>query len=185
MRRHVKVLAVVSSVLALGTLSVVTAASATAGPRHDALVPVRAATRKFHRVDAATKAGYAEFTDVNGITCINGPTGVGNMGIHYVNGTLVGDGKIDANQPEAVLYQNTSSGMQLTALEYLVLKSDWTGASPPALFGHTFMLITAPNRYGLPDFYALHVWLWKDNPLGRFHPWNPDVPCPSPAKAAA
>jgi hypothetical protein len=178
MKRHVKLLAVVSSVLALGTLSAVTAVAASAGTRHDALAPVRQATRMFHRVDAVKRAGYAQFTDVNGITCINGPADEGNMGIHYVNGSLVGDGKIDPLHPEAVLYERTPTGLQMTAVEYIVLKSDWTGAEPPALFGHTFMLITAPNRYGLPDFYALHAWLWKGNPNGRFYPWNPTVKCP-------
>jgi hypothetical protein len=26
----------------------------------------------------------------------------------------------------------------------------------------------AGNRYGLPAFYELHAWLWKDNPIGLF-----------------
>jgi hypothetical protein len=177
-KRRTKLLAVAGAVLALGTISGVTAAAA-AGPRHDALEPVIQATRKFHRVDAAVKANYALFTDVNGVTCINGTARQGNMGYHYVNGALVGDGKINPEQPEAVLYEKTKGGgLQLTALEYIVLASDWKGAQPPALFGHTFMFIPAPNRFGLPDFYALHVWLYKDNPSGRFHPWNPDVKCP-------
>jgi hypothetical protein len=115
---------------------------------------------------------------VNGVTCIDGPPGEGNMGVHYVNGTLVGDGKIDARHPEAVLYEHAKNGLRLTAVEYIVLASDWKAAQPPALFGHDFMLVTAPNRYGLPDFYALHAWLWKTNPSGQFDPWNPDVKCP-------
>ena len=86
--------------------------------------------------------------------------------------------KIDPEQPEAVLYEKTKSGMQLTALEYIVTAAAWTGAQPPELFGHPFMFVPAPNRFGLPDFYALHVWLYKDNPSGRFNPWNPDVRCP-------
>jgi hypothetical protein len=176
MKRHSKLLAVVGTVLALAMIPAVTAAAA--GPRHDALEPVIQATRMFHRVGEAVKANYAQFTDVNGVTCIDGPPGEGNMGIHYVNGTLVGDGKIDARHPEAVLYEQTNTGLQLTAVEYIVLASDWKSPQPPALFGHSFMLITAPNRYGLPDFYALHVWLWKDNPNGRFFPWNPQVHCP-------
>ena len=171
-----KLIAVAASV---AVAAIFTAAAAGAGTRHDALEPVRQATRQFHRVDAAKRAGYAQFTDVNGVTCINGPAGEGNMGVHYVNGTLVGDGKIDVRHPEAVLYEQTSAGLQLTAVEYIVLKSDWKHAKPPALFGHDFMLITAPNRYGLPDFYALHAWVWKDNPSGRFFPWNPDVACPA------
>jgi hypothetical protein len=182
-KRYAKLLAAVASVVALGTISAVGAAAAGAGTRHDALRPVRESTRMFHRVDVAVKAKYAQFTDVNGVTCINGPADEGNMGIHYVNGTLVGDGKIDPLHPEAVLYEQTKTGLRLTAVEYIVIKSDWKGSQPPALFGHQFMLITAPNRFGLPDFYALHAWLWKDNPNGRFYPWNPLVHCPTPAAA--
>ena len=37
---------------------------------------------------------------------------------------------------------------------------------------------TAPNRYGIPAFYALHAWAWKANPTGPFEDWNPKVLCP-------
>jgi len=177
MKRHSKLSAVVGSVIALGLVAGAGAAAA-AGPRHDAIESVRHATRQFHRVNEAVKAGYAEFTDVNGVTCIDGPADQGNMGIHYVNGDLVGDGKIDAQRPEAVLYEQTNAGLQLTAVEYVVPVAAWKHRQPPSLFGQQFMLVTAPNRYGLPDFYALHAWVWKDNPNGRFFPWNPTVPCP-------
>jgi hypothetical protein len=158
-------------------LSAAAGVAAGAGPRHDAIAEVRQSTRAFHRVHQAVKAHYAQFTDVNGVTCIDGPPDEGNMGIHYVNGDLVGDGKIDAEHPEAVLYEQTHDGLQLTAVEYIVLASDWKGAEAPSLFGRSFMKVTAPNRYGLPDFWALHAWIWKDNPRGRFEPWNPDVKC--------
>ena len=178
--KHPKLFAGLAAVVAIGTLSTVGVAAAAAGPRHDAIRPVRVATRGFHHVDAVVKAGYAQFTDVNGVTCIDGPAGEGNMGIHYVNGDLVGDGKIDAEHPEAVLYEKTKAGgLKLTAVEYIVLASQWTGSQAPELFGHSFMLITAPNRFGLPDFYALHAWIWKDNPSGKFFPWNPTVHCPT------
>ena len=39
---------------------------------------------------------------------------------------------------------------------------------PPMLFGHEFNFTDAPNRYGLPPFYSLHAWIWKDNPAGTF-----------------
>jgi hypothetical protein len=170
-------LAAFAVALTLGSVGAGTAAAN--GPRHDTVSEVRHATRKFHNVNAVIKAGYTKFTDVNGITCIDGPPGEGNMGIHYVDGALVGDGVIDAKHPEAVLYEHTRSGLRLTAVEYIVLASDWKGAQPPKLFGHTFMFMTAPNRFGLPDFYSLHAWVWKNNPSGRFEPWNPKVHCPS------
>ena len=45
------------------------------------------------------------------------------------------------------------------------------------LFGHEFNFTDAPNRYGLPPFYSLHAWVWKDNPAGTFEMWNPSVHC--------
>jgi hypothetical protein len=45
------------------------------------------------------------------------------------------------------------------------------------LFGHEFNFTDAPNRYGLPLFYSLHAWVWKDNPVGTFEMWNPSVHC--------
>jgi hypothetical protein len=33
------------------------------------------------------------------------------------------------------------------------------------------------HRYGLPDFYELHVWHEKANRNGTFNDWNPDVRC--------
>ena len=179
MRTRSKLLTVAGSVVAAALLSTVAGVAAGAGTRHDAIEPVRHATRMFHRVDTVVHAGYARFTDVNGVTCIDGPPGEGNMGIHYVNGDLVGDGVIDATKPEAVLYEHTRDGLQITAVEYIILASDWGGAEPPELFGKSFMPVSAPNRYGLPPFWALHAWIWKDNPNGRFEPWNPTVHCPN------
>ena len=34
-------------------------------------------------------------------------------------------------------------------------------ATGPSLFGKHFTLIPAGNRYGLPDFYELHAWIWR------------------------
>jgi hypothetical protein len=68
----------------------------------------------------------------------------------------------------------------LAAAEYVVIKSAWDvqHATPPALFGHRFNFRPAGNRFGLPAYYSLHVWLWKHNPAGKFSMWNPGVHCP-------
>jgi len=47
----------------------------------------------------------------------------------------------------------------------------------PTLFGQMFMATPAPNRYDIPAFFSLHVWLWQNNPAGLFAPFNPDVSC--------
>ena len=43
--------------------------------------------------------------------------------------------------------------------------------------GQLFHLFESPNRFGLPAFYTLHVWAWKENPNGTFVNWHPKVSC--------
>ena len=141
---------------------------------------VRASTGAYHNVGIAQARGYAILADTAGKTCIDQP-GVGGMGVHYVNGDLVGDPAVNATQPEAVVYAPGRDGqLRLAAAEYVVIKAAWDAnhSAPPALFGHEFMVTDAPNRYGLPAFYSLHVWAWDRNPTGTFEMWNPDVVCP-------
>jgi hypothetical protein len=45
------------------------------------------------------------------------------------------------------------------------------------LYGRTLKRIPAGNRYGLPDFYELHAWIWRPNPRGMFDDWNSSVSC--------
>jgi hypothetical protein len=158
-----------------------TAAAATAG--NDGLNAARAATAQLHRFDAAKAAGYtAEVVDLNGFACIDDIVGhTGGMGIHFLNPSLL-DGNVDESTPELVIYEPTKNGdMRLVGVEYLVLRSAWETAHPgapaPTLFGQPMELVPAGNRYGLPDFYELHAWIWKNNPLGMHNDWNPDVTC--------
>jgi hypothetical protein len=145
----------------------------------DQLATARAGTAAFHRVAAAQQAGHTVVVaDVNNITCIADPNGTGGMGIHYVDLNLLLDGKVDAAHPEAIIYEPTSSGLRLVAVEYIVFAADWKGSTPPSLFGQEFELVPAGNRYGLPDFYELHAWIWNHNKLGMFNDWNPAVVCP-------
>lgn len=101
------------------------------------------------------------------------------MGIHLVNGDLVGDGELDAANPEAILYEMKNGRMNLLGVEYVVIADDWNAnhEGPPVLLGQLFNYVTSPNRYGIPAFYELHVWAWKRNTLGMFVDWNPRVSC--------
>ena len=47
----------------------------------------------------------------------------------------------------------------------------------PSLFGEMFMATGEPNRYDIPAFFSLHLWLYQDNPAGLFTPFNPTVSC--------
>jgi hypothetical protein len=140
------------------------------------ITAVRQATARFKDVSVAQAEGYAlQFG------CVSGGD-VGAMGMHFINGSLVGSGVIDAAHPQIVLYEPTSDGgVRLTGADYLVLVDTWNtlqpNAGPPELMGQLFHLFDAPNRFGLPPFYTLHVWAWKDNPNGAFVNWNPNVSC--------
>jgi hypothetical protein len=135
---------------------------------------VQEATERFKNVSAAENEGYGLV-----FGCVSGGD-FGAMGLHYVNFPLVTDGEIDASKPEIVLYEPTSSGrLRITGADYLVFAADWdkTHTSAPELNGQLFHYFEAPNRFGLPPFYTLHVWAWKDNPNGTFTNWNPSVSC--------
>ena len=103
------------------------------------------------------------------------------MGVHYANGALLGDAEVDPTQPEALVYAPNAAGTpKLAALEYIVFEDAWSGAGhtdAPSLFGQQFALTPAPNRFGIPAFWALHVWIWQPNSAGLFQPWNPRVHC--------
>ena len=136
---------------------------------------VRQATERFKDVTVAAAEGYAlQFG------CVSGSGDEGAMGLHFVNGELVNDGEIDAARPEIILYEPLpNGGVKITGADYLVLADAWNAkhAAPPELNGQLFHFFETPNRFGLPAFYTLHVWAWKENPNGTFTNWNPTVTC--------
>jgi hypothetical protein len=135
---------------------------------------VREATQQFINVNNATKAGYAPV-----FGCVSGPDH-GAMGIHYVNGTLVGDGQLDIFHPEALIYEPEGNARRLVGVEYIVDAATWLAAhdnSPPTLDDQDFQLVASPNRFNLPTFFELHVWAWRNNPNGAFVDWNNNVSC--------
>jgi hypothetical protein len=134
---------------------------------------VRQATARFRTPEAAQAAGYGLFHG-----CVSGPQ-EGAMGIHYVNGDLVGDGELDAAKPEALMYEVRNGQQRLVGVEYVVIAEAWdkNHDAPPTLMGQVFHYVGSPNRYRIPAFYELHVWAWKSNPSGMFTDWNPWVSC--------
>lgn len=173
------------ALVAAGAAALIVAAVAVAGyGGSGSLDDAAAATAKFHDLSVVKAAGYGLLKDKAGLACIADTSmagmQMGAMGYHYANPKLVGDGALDADSPEAVVYDKRSGSLKLAALEYVVLQSAWakTHTAAPSLFGHRFMLTTAPNRFGLPAFWSLHVWIYKHNPAGTFAMWNPTVHCP-------
>jgi hypothetical protein len=135
---------------------------------------VRDATERFKNVAVAESEGYGlQFGCVSGADA-------GAMGLHYVNFPLVLDGELDPAHPEIVIYEPAANGaVKLIGADYLVIAEAWhaTHMSPPELGGQLLHYFEAPNRFGLPAFYTLHVWAWKDNPTGMFVNWHSNVSC--------
>jgi hypothetical protein len=186
---------IVSASLMAGVVAIVLALSgapvaATSGGQAN-LAVARGATARFHDLPAAQAAGYSVVVaDLAGITCIDDPE-MGAMGVHYLNLSLAPEladptaaASVDATTPELLVYAPGPNGqLRLVALEYLALRANWDAnhSAPPSLFGQTFDLTLAGNRYGLPDFYSLHTWIWDPNPIDMFAGFNPRVSCAAAA----
>jgi hypothetical protein len=135
---------------------------------------VRESTERFKDVSVAEGEGY-----VLQFGCVTGPDS-GAMGLHYVNGDLVNRGELDPTRPQIVIYEPTpNGGLRLIGADFLLLADAWDKKKqgPPELMGQLFHYWETPNRFGLPAFYTLHVWAWKDNPNGAFVNWHPKVSC--------
>lgn len=137
---------------------------------------VRAATARFLDINVALDGGW-----VRGTPCVSGPNS-GAMGVHFILPQRVPDGVLNANEPEALIYEPQPNGaLSLVGVEFIVLAGDWGRLHPeggtPALEGHLTNYVGEPNRYGLPAFYELHVWAWEHNPNGSFADWNTQVSC--------
>jgi hypothetical protein len=143
---------------------------------HSGLIGVvREATARFHDVEVAKREGYGLL-----FGCVSGGD-TGAMGLHFVNLALVGDPALDPTRPEIVIYEPRPNGqVRLIGADFLVFKADWDALhpnEPPQIMGQLLHLFESPNRFGLPDFYTLHVWAWKDNPTGAFVNWHSKVSC--------
>ncbi len=168
------------SVVALLGIIIMAAPLFAQQPDHEHSVPaslvqtVRQNTAQFINVNAAGPAGYGP-----AFGCVTGPDH-GAMGIHYVNGPLVGDGEIDAAHPEALIYEPVGNRRRLVGVEYIVDAATWLANhnnTPPTLDGQAFQFVDSPNRFNLNPFFELHVWAWRDNPNGAFVDWNNQVTC--------
>jgi hypothetical protein len=151
----------------VGGLLILPAAPAAA---HDdnPLTAVRKATAKFHNVKTAEAAGYGRLLD-----CFDLP-GVGGMGQHYVKGPL--SATVIPTEPSAMVYEVDGSELRLVAVEYIIPQSNWTASQPPRLFGQWFL------RNDTLGLWTLHAWIWRNNPLGTFASYNPEVSmCPGHA----
>jgi hypothetical protein len=151
--------------------------AAAAGDEATPLVDkVRGATARYVDINVATHDGFVPATP-----CVSGPN-AGAMGVHLVKLSRIGSFVLNAEQPQALIYEPTADGaMRLVGVEFIVLESVWVAKNPgggvPALDGNLLNYVGAPNRYGLPAFYEIHVWAWEQNPQGSYADWNTRVTC--------
>ncbi len=142
------------------------ATSTTSAAAVDNLSPVtnhelalaRNGTARYHDFARADAAGY-EF-----LHCVEGE------GLEYVNWSLV-DCNFDIENPEALHYIETESGLKLVGVEY-VIPTACTATAPEGFTGDAdeweFM------AEGLP-IWALRAALWLPNPEGMFAEHNPRI----------
>jgi hypothetical protein len=128
---------------------------------------VKSTTARFHSTVQAEKHGYAADP-----FCVAAP-GLGGMGHHWVNQSLV-DPVFDPFQPEVMLYAPDRNGkLKLVAVEYIVID---VGQPAPTFAGQPFDIGGTPVPV---PHWSLHVWVHEDNPNGLFTPFNPQVSCPA------
>ncbi len=135
------------------------------------LKEVQAALEQFKDPIKAVRAGY-----LSTVGCIVMPKG--GMGIHFVNGGLIGPPP-DPMKPAILMYEPVGKKLELVAVEWLAPYIPGK-SKRPSLFGRKFHGPMEGHEPILPKqfhHYDFHVWLFKKNPNGLFADANPNVKC--------
>lgn len=128
------------------------------------LATLRRVTAALHTFDAAKAAGW----DTKITPCMF--SAAGGMGYHYGRMQYITDGKVQVDQPELLMFEPEKNGQfRLLGVEYILPGSPTDPA--PSLFGREFKY----NAFF--GVWALHAWVWQNNPSGIFADWNPGVSC--------
>ncbi len=139
------------------------------------LAAARAATARYHDIDAALADGY-----VSTVECVALPSGEA-MGVHFIKPALL-DTTLDVRQPEVLLYEPRANGkgFRLVGVEYLQVDSDQDlSTSDGTIFlGQPLVGPMPGHGPGMPIHQELHVWVWRHNPAGMFAEFNAAVRCP-------
>jgi hypothetical protein len=135
-------------------------------PANDAIATLRRVTARYHDIDVAFADGFVLLHP-----CEDRP-GEGPVGSVYVHFGRLLDGIIDPETPDALIYEPTRNGHErLVGAEFAIPYGLWSGQSPPEFLGAVFQ---PENEFGV---WALHVWIWRNNPEGLFAEANPHVSC--------
>jgi hypothetical protein len=148
------------------------------------LAQARAATDGYRDVQAALADGFVEAD-----TCVS-PQNGRVEGIRYEHPARF-DGVVDVRHPEGLVYMPEGLGRserRLAAVTYAVPVTQGglphagrdrpdPDDPPPVLFGRPFDGPLPGRTPGAAWRYELRVWLWSDNPAGRFARANPAEAC--------
>jgi len=161
-----------AAALSVGSASVA-ASDGFQGPATGLVDTVQRAVERYRDPADADAAGWKSAN-----ACVSGPE-EGAMGVHFIKGSILFDGAINPEEPEALIYEVRGNRARLVGVEFIVIASQWHehNPGPPVIMGQQAHLVDAPNRYGLDPFYELHVWAFRPNVKGTFVDWNPAVSC--------
>jgi hypothetical protein len=135
---------------------------------------VQRATERYRDPAEADAAGWKSAN-----ACVSSPD-EGAMGVHFIKGSILFDGKFDPEEPEALIYEVVDSRARLVGAEFIITVAEWEAAgntAPPVILGQQTNFVGSPNRFGLPAFYELHVWAFRNNTKGTYVDFNPAVSC--------
>ncbi|HSA55728.1 MAG TPA: hypothetical protein VLE53_08485 [Gemmatimonadaceae bacterium] len=143
------------------------AAGLPAAGTEGAIADLQRVTARYHDLDVALADGFVLLHP-----CENRP-GEGPVGIVYVHFPRLLDGVIDPETPDALIYEPARNGQRprLVGVEFALPYALWPGQQPPQFLGHAFQ---PEDEFGV---WALHVWVWRQNPEGLFGESNPRVSC--------
>ncbi len=102
----------------------------------------------------------------------------GAMGVHFLNPAFISPAP-DPDKPQILVYEPKGDKLELVAAEWFIPLATGVGKRP-VLFDRPFdgpMAGHEPLMTHQLHHYDLHVWLFKENPMGLFAAINPDVSC--------
>ncbi len=146
------------------------------------LQAAKAALSKYSDPLVAVKDGF-----FSTVACIDFPQGAkdgpveyppGAMGIHFLNPGNIGPA-LDPAKPQVLIYEQVGDKLELRAAEWFMPVAA-AGDKVPSIFGQSLAGPMDGHEPIMPAslrHYDLHVWLWKDNPLGMFTSTNSKVKC--------
>lgn len=120
--------------------------------------------------DPSTAAGQGYLNMIRYVTAE-----AGSLGLTVRDESVT---EVSPESPHAVLYDLTDDGgFEPLGVKWLVPAAEADGA--PELFGTKFDGPLDPAAPTLPRHYALHAWLFRENPDGVFARYNPAVDPPA------